>query len=1037
MVAKYKINERQRQHKIKAGESREDVAERFGVSVKELINYNRPVLGDNGDWNAGVIVRDPSYYKVQVSRLREAGIPDKRIAQALRMTEQKLVKTYGPRSKPIRYAEKDEEPVLTENTVPQRTQKKVPAPYTDYESVLPDFDPSMYRADGSRKSSRGYLGPQTNKKTGQTMTEYTIGVQMDGKEVEIPSMVPGLTDKEVDAIRSGEVLDSVAVKAKAHAEQRIAQGKSPFYQDLEEYTDYESAMDQRPSEVTVPQESEPVPEIDVYGLLGDPNEIISQGAENYYKNWTNKWGDTPVDEIPEEDLVKMSGFFFNAYKDTPIDLIPKNVLPLVMNTLIQVTAEDTKGTYKKWATSLPDVNKMQNVSEMAAFSFLNAIPFYNPDQETVSQFGYMSGSSLRGNIDEPYSLQKEFEYRVRRLQSGAGIVTGPELSGAITDPAGVVGGAFTGGMVKANKLSPVIASLLGNTIEGGAYGALMPVYPEFGDSRLLNMTGGAILGFGLTSTLLSPVIAGQTAQSLARKAVVKTPEQQRLYPNATPIERTEAVPFLETRVPAEREALLKAQSQEPRGVEVSIDPQTPTSLDVPKATLNVKPYVASVSKTVTPEQAKKTVTESNLDIRVIDQQIAQLENKIVSTGSSKSSRAKRKRRPLQEKLALLKEARIRRLEKIDEALLHNNSRIIKLNKIVSEAASNPSKKGSIPRAIRAKRTALKLEKENMIYLTGGHVHIDWADPIQTSAFRSFAINSGNKFVVPPSPVQTGNVIEDTIANLNYTISTGSRRNGDSAVTFPVERDTIGFEPLGSLSSAGARPSTIYADELAALGYGEDSIPGFGVSTAKARKTYKEDPDAFSGVAPELRTQEAMGRDIINEEATQAQRALIQGELAGYSPDEIASSMEQIAYRTEGGWDNLEQLAARIREEDIAQGYNSMVDFVMDPSNKTKLMSGEFTEALQPLWIQAENRRTQYGQRLYDLQQEGLVNSPAYVQSFNEYMLATHVTDIYRAIGSARGRALNQLKKMKRLMNENARKTKKGIIIDNLFGVKCG
>ena len=53
------------------------------------------------------------------------------------------------------------------------------------------------------------------------------------------------------------------------------------------------------------------------------------------------------------------------------------------------------------------------------------------------------------------------------------------------------------------------------------------------------------------------------------------------------------------------------------------------------------------------------------------------------------------------------------------------------------------------------------------------------------------------------------------------------------------------------------------------------------------------------------------------------------------------------------------------------------------------------------------------------------------------MLATHVTDIYRAIGSARGKDLNQIKKMKQLMKENARKTKKGIIIDNLFGVKCG
>tara|TARA_R100001463_G_scaffold136199_1_gene200992 strand:- start:93 stop:4214 length:4122 start_codon:yes stop_codon:yes gene_type:complete len=147
---------------------------------------------------------------------------------------------------------------FAEIKVPDRAKKilleevEVPAPYTNYESVLPDLDPSMYRKDGSRKSSSGYLGPQKNKETGQTMTEYTIGVQIDGKEVEIPSMVPGLTDKEVDAIRSGEVLDSVAVKAKAHAEQRIAKGQSPFYQDLEEYTDYESVTDQRLAEVTTP-----------------------------------------------------------------------------------------------------------------------------------------------------------------------------------------------------------------------------------------------------------------------------------------------------------------------------------------------------------------------------------------------------------------------------------------------------------------------------------------------------------------------------------------------------------------------------------------------------------------------------------------------------------------------------------------------------------------------------------------------------------------------------------------------------------------
>jgi len=56
---------------------------------------------------------------------------------------------------------------------------------------------------------------------------------------------------------------------------------------------------------------------------------------------------------------------------------------------------------------------------------------------------------------------------------------------------------------------------------------------------------------------------------------------------------------------------------------------------------------------------------------------------------------------------------------------------------------------------------------------------------------------------------------------------------------------------------------------------------------------------------------------------------------------------------------------------------------------------------------------------------------------DEYLLATKITDLYKSIGSARGRALNQLKLVKKHMEENARKTAKGIIIDNLFGVKCG
>ena len=769
---------------------------------------------------------------------------------------------------------------------------------------------------------------------------------------------------------------------------------------------------------------QPVPEIDIYKLITSPQEIIDEGASSYYTDWFDKWGTTPVEEIPIEEASKMAGFFFNAYKETPIDEIPENVKPLVMQTLIQVTAEDTKGTYQDWANSLP---KPENLSEKAAYALLNAIPFYTPTQETVSRAGYTAGASLKGNLLDRNSLQEEFNYRVRRQQSGAGLITGGEAVGAFLDPIGIAGGAFTSGMLKANKMPPIVAGLLGSGAEGAAFGALMPVYPEFGDSRLLNTAGGAAAGFGFGAALMSPAIAAEGAKAAARASAVVSPEQQRLFPRGPETPR-EPVDFWDTRVPAERDELLTQQLQ--RGQEVPLtEGAAAGSLEPVPVTLNVKPFVHRVSKTISPDDARRVLTESNTDIRVLDEQIAQLTEKAGTVN-------RRKRRPIQRKIEELQSARERRLKTIDEQVNNNNAQIQRLNKVVDDAVSNPSIAGAVPRAIRAKRRALELEKENVLHLTGGNSHVDWADPLQVSAFRSFSLSANNKYTAPFPPVATGNKVEDAIAQANYTISVGSKGGQDSTISMPIEPEMVGFEPRRSLSSAGVRPSVQYKEDLAARGYGEESIRGFNVSASTARRVYNKDPDAFSGVRPDLRTKEAMGRTIINEEATDAQGAIIQGELAGYLPEEVAASMENFAYRMEGGWDNLEKLAAKIREEDIEQGYGSMVDFVMDPANTTRLMSGEYTEALQDLWIIAENRRTFYGDRLYDLQQEGLVNTQAYVQAFDEYMLATHITKIYKSIGSARGRALNQLKKAKQNMEKNARKTAKGVIIDNLFGVKC-
>jgi hypothetical protein len=83
------------------------------------------------------------------------------------------------------------------------------------------------RADGTRKG-RGFLG-ELRTPDGQAMTELSVGVNIGGKEVEIPTIVPTLTPKEIEYLRTGgEPTQEIISKAAAHAQERLAQGQSPF-----------------------------------------------------------------------------------------------------------------------------------------------------------------------------------------------------------------------------------------------------------------------------------------------------------------------------------------------------------------------------------------------------------------------------------------------------------------------------------------------------------------------------------------------------------------------------------------------------------------------------------------------------------------------------------------------------------------------------------------------------------------------------------------------------------------------------------------
>lgn len=117
--------------------------------------------------------------------------------------------------------DKAEEP---KSTTPTESTSK---PYLDSKgNVKPDWK----RPDGSTKGP-GWLGRQKSN-SGKDMSEYSIGTEINGKEVDIPTFVPGLTQKEIDFLKTEpnvkDIPDSIFNKAKTHADKLISAGKSPF-----------------------------------------------------------------------------------------------------------------------------------------------------------------------------------------------------------------------------------------------------------------------------------------------------------------------------------------------------------------------------------------------------------------------------------------------------------------------------------------------------------------------------------------------------------------------------------------------------------------------------------------------------------------------------------------------------------------------------------------------------------------------------------------------------------------------------------------
>lgn len=97
------------------------------------------------------------------------------------------------------------------------------------------------RKDGSKKDS-GYFGELRNKND-EVMTEFSVGVDIDGKQMEIPTLVPTLSKKQVRHLLDGnEPTEDIVKRAVEHARQRIKDGMSPFFNSATEKRSTENVL---------------------------------------------------------------------------------------------------------------------------------------------------------------------------------------------------------------------------------------------------------------------------------------------------------------------------------------------------------------------------------------------------------------------------------------------------------------------------------------------------------------------------------------------------------------------------------------------------------------------------------------------------------------------------------------------------------------------------------------------------------------------------------------------------------------------------
>lgn len=731
-------------------------------------------------------------------------------------------------------------------------------------------------------------------------------------------------------------------------------------------------------------------------LVYSATEIINDAVEQYEKKQQLKkelkeqYKDTPVSEIPVEDLVVVA-------EDLKVSQLPESVRTNVMNYMVQQKAE-------RLGPLRDDEVSPEEKRYLESFSVRRGVtldPISEAESMGISEGARTGVTGFLGRklgiIDER-NFTEEFNQRVKlaRVELAGDMpkyYTGLVEGAIVADPIGLMlggKGVQAAAQVGSKVLpkTPVVGSVTGATaggaLEGAGYGAMVPVYPEFGDSRARNMAIGATAGGVITAVPAAAV-------TMLTKTPIPPIAQPKLAPQPVALQ--------------------------PKAL--ATETFTPRQQQIPKPT----PVTgqATFDLDITPP--------STVRMQNVETQISELQQKAKGLG-------RKKRKPIQkqiEKLEALKAAEInisnQTAKELNDKVVEIDKQIQRLIKVRQEA--QPSIAGSKARVERSVRREQELLQEKDLilgldrYYDGGYqvklTDQAYVNPQNVMALkqRILATNTtgSQPDVVLPPPTPTGDPVTDAANRAIYMSMSDDVR--------------IGLDAPSSLSAAGVRPQAQFAGETVA-GVDEAAMTrAIEMSPSTARRDAKEPVGRPTG-REEVLTAEERGRVSAMVAATAEQRKM-QRAMAMGTEEDVETLLKTLPLGNDRG--SIETAAEIFKRGVIGKNYNTLVDYVMDVHQDRMLTAIEL-EALRTLFVAVENRMVNSTNKLRKLLKEGRGDSPEAVELLEDIYFSTYIGNIRRSTGTEASRILSQLKATKAMVESNTRKVNTGKLITNLFGVEC-